>query len=519
VQVDSHEAGRRAPGWTTAGLIAVAVGAAFAALVLTLPADAFTTTVGDDLTQLVAPLLAGTLAVRTARAVPGPDRRLWWWLAAATFSWAAGQAVWSWYELVLRTEPPFPSAADLGFLGFPLLAVAGLLLWHGKPHLTAGARDLIDGSLLAGALLMLSWKTALGTVLSEGGSASIGFALALAYPVGDLVSATVVLLLIARAGVAARPYVVLLAGGLLSLAVADSAYVYLVAQDGYATGNAISAGWVTGFLLIGAAAVVARGGRTELGDSRLPVHGFFALPYVAVSVALGTVVVTALGGTVLPVPEVVLGASLVALLLVRQYLVLRDNERLLVTLRAREAALQHEVMHDALTGLSNRAMLLARLDQLLALHERDGRGLVVLFCDLDDFKRVNDTYGHLAGDAVLREVAERLRACLRSSDTVARLSGDEFAVLMEPPYEDPLRVAGRLVTALAEPVDIPEATVDCGVSIGIAVLAAGATAPVRARDLMAAADSAMYQAKSGGKNRAVLREVAASPRSAAPARA
>jgi diguanylate cyclase (GGDEF)-like protein len=204
---------------------------------------------------------------------------------------------------------------------------------------------------------------------------------------------------------------------------------------------------------------------------------------------------------------------------VRQYLVLRDNERLLVAIEAREAALAHEVMHDALTGLSNRGMLLARLDQLLAMHARDGRGLVVLFCDLDDFKRVNDTYGHLAGDAVLREVADRLRACLRSSDTVARLSGDEFAVLMEPPHEDPLQVAGRVISALGEPVEIAEATVDCGVSVGVAVLTSGrADTAVRARDLMAAADSAMYSAKSGGKSRAVLVEVdAPSTRPTSPA--
>jgi diguanylate cyclase len=519
--------GRSGPPRAAVGLTAVAVGAAFGALLLLLPSDRFATTVVDDLGQLAAPVLASLLAVRTARSATGPDRRLWLWLAAATASWAAGQAVWSWYELVLRVEPPFPSLADAGFLGFTLLAVVALLHWHGVHHLRAGARDLIDGGLLAGALLMLSWQTALGSVLAERGTDGIGFALAIAYPVGDLMSATVVLLLIARSQVASRPFVVLLAAGLLSLAVADSAYVYLVAQDGYATGNAISAGWVTGFLLIGAAAVAARDARTELVDRRLPARGLFALPYVAVTVALGSVVVPALRGQTLPVPEVVLGSVLVALVLVRQYLVLRDNEQLLATLQAREAALAHEVRHDGLTGLPNRAMLLERLDQLLALHGRDGRGLAVMFCDLDDFKRINDTYGHLAGDAVLREVAERLRACLRASDTVARLSGDEFAVLMEPPHEDPIRVAGRVIAALEAPVEASEGLIGTGVSVGIAVLLPvqdgqrGETGEpgwqVQARDLMAAADSAMYRAKSGGRNRAVLVEVDAAPRTSAAA--
>ena len=500
--------GRRGTSWVAAGLVAVTIGLAFGALVRALPPGTLLTTAVDNLVQLAAPVLAAVLCVRAARGGRGLDRRLWWWLAAATASWAAGQAVWSWYELVRRTEAPFPSPADVGFLLFPLLAAAGLLLWHGGPYLSSGARDLIDGALLAGALLMFSWKTALGSVIDEGAEPTLAYVLAVAYPVGDLVSATVVLLLIARTGLGARPYVALLAAGLLSLAVADSAFVYLVSVDAYSTGNVISAGWVSGFLLVGAAAVVARGSgaaeRTQVG----PTRGLLTLPYVAVAVALGLVVDTALRGVVPSVPEVVLAATLAALLLARQVIVIHDNDRLLAEVRLREAALAHEVMHDGLTGLSNRAMLLQRLDQVVAAHQRDGRGLVVMFCDLDSFKCVNDTYGHLAGDGVLREVALRLRAGVRVCDTVARPSGDEFAVLMESPGEDPLRVAGRLINAITEEIELPEGTVRTGVSIGIAVIPAGAgSTEVTARSLIAAADSAMYSAKSGGKNRAVLVEV------------
>ncbi|MFC3688643.1 diguanylate cyclase domain-containing protein [Aquipuribacter hungaricus] len=491
-----------------AGTVAVVLGAAFGALVHALPGDRLLTTAVDDLVQLVAPLVASVLCATTARRATGPDRRLWWWLAAATASWAAGQTVWSWYELVLRRETPFPSPADAGFLAFPLLAATGLLLWHGGPYLSAGARDLIDGGLLAGALLMVSWKTALGAAMQDGAGPGLGFVLGLAYPVGDLVSATVVLLLVARTGVAARPHVALIAAGLLSLAVADSAYVYLLTVDGYSSGNAISAGWVTGFLLIGAAAFVGRDPGAAVDQRDEPTHGVLVLPYVAVAVALALVVQTALRGQVLSRPEVLLATALATLLLARQYLVVRDNDRLLREVRQREAALAHEVMHDGLTGLSNRAMLLQRLDQVVAGHRRHGRGLVVMFCDLDGFKAINDTYGHLAGDGVLREVALRLRAGVRSTDTVARPSGDEFAVLMEPPHDDPLRVAGRLISALSADVELPEGTVRTGVSIGIAVIPAGAPGgAVTSRSLIAAADSAMYSAKSGGKNRAVLVEV------------
>ncbi len=505
---DEQLSGRRGTGWVRATVVAVALGAVFGAVLLALPADGLLTVAWDDLSQLVAPVVAAVLCLRTAHLARGTDRRLWGFLAAATASWAAGQAVWSAYEVLGRTEAPFPSVADVGFLAFPLLAAAGLLLWHGGPYLSAGTRDLIDGALLAGALLMVSWKTALGSVVTDGTELTLSYVLGVAYPVGDLVSATVVLLLLVRAGGRTRPHVAVLAAGLLSLAVADSAYVYLQTEGGYATGNVLSVGWVTGFLLIGAAAVVARGSGGRPGGDDGPAAGLLVLPYVAVAVALGLVVETALDGTVLSVPEVVLAGTLAGLVLVRQFLVVRDNERLVQQLREREAALAHEVMHDGLTGLSNRAMLLQRLDQVVALHRRDRRGLVVMFCDLDGFKAVNDSLGHLAGDGVLREVAERLKASVRASDTVARPSGDEFALLMEPPHEDPLRVAGRLIEALGRDIELPEGTVRTGVSIGIAVIPAGATGDdVTARSLIAAADQAMYSAKWGGKNRAVLVEV------------
>ena len=490
-----------------AAVVAVTVGLSLGVLVAAMPSGSIWTTAVDDLVQLAAPGLASVLCVRAARRADGLDRRLWWWLAAATASWAAGQAVWSWYELVLEGEAPFPSPADVGYLLFPLLAATGLLLWRPGPYLS-GVRDIMDGALLAGALLMVSWKTALGSVIDGGAELTLAYLLSIAYPVGALVSATVVLLIIARTGITARPYVGLLAAGLLSLAVADSAYAYLVAIDAYSTGNAISTGWVTGFLLVAASAQVARRSTQAEGREDDRAGGLVALPYIAVAVALGLFVHTTLGDVRPPVPEVALATGLTMLLLARQYLVLRDNDRLLAEVRLREAALAHEVMHDGLTGLSNRAMLLQRLDQVVAAHHRDRRGLVVMFCDLDSFKGVNDTYGHLAGDGVLREVALRLRAGVRASDTVARPSGDEFAVLMESPQEDPLRVAGRLIGALTEEIELPEGMVRTGVSIGIAVIPAGAGGDdVTARSLIAAADSAMYSAKASGRNQAVLVEV------------
>ena len=155
---------------------------------------------------------------------------------------------------------------------------------------------------------------------------------------------------------------------------------------------------------------------------------------------------------------------------------------------------------DPLTGLGNRALFADRLRDTLMEARRTGRSFAVLFADLDDFKAVNDTYGHDVGDALLREVAGRLRAITRDSDTVARLGGDDFAFVL-PQSGTPqvaALVAGRIVLAVSEPMRVRDLPVRVGISVGVAVY------PDHGRDqdaLVAAADSGVYASKRGGRNR------------------
>jgi diguanylate cyclase (GGDEF)-like protein len=155
--------------------------------------------------------------------------------------------------------------------------------------------------------------------------------------------------------------------------------------------------------------------------------------------------------------------------------------------------------HDPLTGLPNRALLLDRVAHALDLHRRDLRALAVLLIDLDNFKAVNDTLGHAAGDELLIRVADRLRGALRPGDTLARLGGDEFAVLLEDGGE-PAAVANRVVSCLTEPFRIADTVIRAGASVGVTDLAA-TTAPVSVDTMLARADLAMYTAKRAGKGR------------------
>lgn len=164
-----------------------------------------------------------------------------------------------------------------------------------------------------------------------------------------------------------------------------------------------------------------------------------------------------------------------------------------------EDRIQHLANHDELTGLSNRNMFNQSLGHALAKARRDEQSLSILFIDLDRFKNINDTLGHDAGDRVLREVAERLRGCLRESDIVGRLGGDEFVVLLEsvPEPVHSALVAQKLLVAVGKPFSVERQVFQLTASIGIS------TYPTDAEDLQSLlrfADIAMYRAKEQGKN-------------------
>ncbi len=161
---------------------------------------------------------------------------------------------------------------------------------------------------------------------------------------------------------------------------------------------------------------------------------------------------------------------------------------------------------DPLTGLPNRRLFADRVEHALARRARSGTRVAVLFLDLDRFKLVNDGLGHAAGDSVLQDVGARLRGSLRSSDTVARLGGDEFGVLLEEVSgtEEAVSTARRILTALAEPLEIAGRAVSMRASIGVALDRAGM--PAGADEMLRDADTAMYRAKANGRGRAAVFE-------------
>ena len=164
-----------------------------------------------------------------------------------------------------------------------------------------------------------------------------------------------------------------------------------------------------------------------------------------------------------------------------------------------ESKLIHDALHDPLTGLANRVLLRDHVEHALARRERSGGTVALLFVDLDDFKRVNDSYGHAAGDQILVEVATRLLGAVRAEDVVGRQHGDEFAVLVERvgSADEAVLAAARILRELRRPIALGNATIVVGGSIGVAL---AAELNATAEELLTQADAAMYAAKASGKS-------------------
>lgn len=446
--------------------------------------DAARATVGNA-AIVSAAICAFASTVATWR---GTRERAWLLLAVFCALWGAGQMLWAYYELVAHRPVLFPSLSDVGYLGGAAFAVAA------STHLPRRAPmpaliAVLDGLIVALSLVIVG-LAALGPSIAAGDASQQW--LGIAYPASDAAVLVAMVTALPRVAPRWRSQVLFVVAGFMAMAMADVAFALLTSIDAdrYTTGSPVDVGWVGGFLLIATGAMRARrqGSATMWDDPDQRRWTAVLLPHVAIlPAALAALLVQVTRSSFDPI-FVYLGVSVVPLAAARHVLTLLESER-------RAAALDREMTHDTLTGLWNRQTMSRALDQLVSA----GEDIAVVILDIDDFTSVNDTAGPNAGDLLLREVADRLRHSVTGSDLIARVGGDEFAVVLrvadEPGAAD--TSVATLYDAFSEPFTVGSSVRRLTVSAGIAAREGVSDAS----DLLRNADIAMHTAKRRGKNR------------------
>lgn len=407
------------------------------------------------------------------------DRAIWAWLAAAITARSLGFVVYLSYVRE-QVPTPYPSLADAAWLAMYLLMLAGLVeLTRRRTHRlsTTLVLDAAVGILAAAAIAVaLLYETVLA--LAVPGTPRAVVVVNLAYPVLDL------MLLVAFVGVLLAyewrppPAAWVLAAGVIGFAVIDGIFVYQSAAGTFRPGTLLSS------FSLGVMALVAMAGwlpgQTHAGR-REPLPNV-VLPGIFALICLGLLVFAT--QRQVPLLGVLLAGAGVAVAIARTGLSFRAVRSL--------AEHRREARTDDLTGLANRRAFNESLHRALARRPEDRR-LALLVVDLDDFKAVNDSLGHHYGDELLRLSAPRIQQAVRSGDTVARIGGDEFAVLLTD-ADGPLAVmiAERLRAGFRRPFPLGSRSLVIAPSVGIALVPDDGREPV---ELLQHADLAMYEAK------------------------
>jgi diguanylate cyclase (GGDEF)-like protein len=418
-------------------------------------------------------LVAGLRAARH-----GAERGGWIALTVAIACWSIGNLYWN-LVLYSAEEPPFPSPADVGWLLFYPCAYVCIGL-----RLRSAARHLPRSLWLDGLVGLLS-VGAVGTVLvvapllSVAEGPRVAVVVNAAYPLADLLLFGLCVAVCAWHGWRPGRGWILLALGFGLFAAANSVYLMRLAAGTYSPGSVLDSSWVVGLVVMSLAAWQPA---PTTGEVELRSRASLILPLAFSTAALA--VLLAGSQMHLPLAATAFAGGAMLLSMVRTALTFSEIGRL--------SEVRQLAATDELTGLPNRREFNRQLQRELALASDSGEPVALLLIDLDRFKELNDALGHRAGDMVLGQVGPRLRSVLRSEDILARVGGDEFAVLL-PGAVGVEDIGNRLAAALDHRFTVDGIDMRIAVSVGIAVYP---THGADADTLLQHADVAMYQAKS-----------------------
>ncbi|OBH29198.1 hypothetical protein A5692_01855 [Mycobacterium sp. E342] len=436
-------------------------------------------------------VFATTFSVRAARRSRGRQRFAWTVQSIALVGWTAGEAVWC-YEAAGGTLPAADlSAASMGYLILPLCALIASVAIPSRDDSRFGLSLFLDGILITASILVVLVVLPLGRVThpsEELSVAQILSAAAAAVYVG-LATMAFIVLRKAEAGRKLSPALIMLGWGVIGAA----GIVYLYQDNAHQMPNdLVILGWAGGMYLLALSGIASRPtAEPDLGFSQPSSRAALWLPYLPVLLAI---VVGAVHFWPTYRGEAFIFSVCVVLFLttvIRHILLLDRKQRLLV-------AMSDAALRDPTTGLANHRLFDDRLAHALRLHVHHGVPVSVLAVSVDDFKLVHDTLGENAGNQLLRGVAERIQANINDSHTVARVGGNEFAVLVEDRPDVATLVANGLARSFEEPVAIDDHRLDVRVSIGVASAGSGVAVAPTSSNLLEQADAARSYAQLAG---------------------
>jgi signal transduction histidine kinase len=396
-----------------------------------------------DLSSTAAPLAAAAIAAWRAQALPAERRLAWRLLGAGCLAWGLGNIAWTYHELVLKVEVPFPSLADVGYvLLIPFAAAALLSMVVGTTAPTARLRTLVDGLFIAGSLLFIA-RALLRPLWTFAGQQDglLAQALALAYPLGDVMLLALLVVVATRVPAAYSRTLLLLGAALACLTVADVGYWYLTALGTYETGSWADGGWVAAFLLVGYTALRPIPPATAAAGSAPPGFAVTVLPLLPWIAA--TVVAIAVQATVGYLEPALFWIAIVTIALVtlRQFLIIAENVQLR---RAAESALRrlqdqqaertlmlNTVTHDIMSPLTSARIQLHLLERRVGPDEKAAHSIHIVDRNVDQVGRLardlkdlaNLEAGHFRIDATPIDLAQLARNVVDSFQDLAQQAG------------------------------------------------------------------------------------------------
>ena len=440
-------------------------------------------------------LVTAGAAVVTTIAILRPPRPFattaWALIAIALALVAIGHGIWYWLDL--QGQEPFPSVADLFYLSvYPLFAVA---LWQLGGRIARDDGALVDALIVGISAAVLGWALLIAPYTDDPDLTRLQLLVSAGYPVADLLLLPLVLRLVFlhRTGITSHSFLLL---GMLAYLAADLLYAHGNSTGWYSPGGLTDALWLVSYSLI-VAAVWHPSGRMEPRTRATPAElsGRRLLVLGAASILVPMVILVTAGSET----EVIRIAAIASILLF--LLVMYRMAGLLRETHTLTRRLERLSRSDPLTGAGNRRHLEEQLDREIARAERNKGPLSLAFLDVDHFKRYNDTHGHAAGDALLRDMVQAWRAILRPTDLLARFGGEEFVVVFpDVDAEDARGVLERLRRAMPHGQTC---------SAGIARFRPGDSMD----SLLGRADQALYAAKNSGRNRVIIASTRALPES------